>query len=108
MLCAIWYHLYNLKNVKNVHAILLNVILLHGRFPSFLNCANGTKSRNTVIVVSNIFQGAMIFDRVLSRSSRPCMLYKISAPKSLAKFTGKHLLHSFFFNIVTGIFITPV
>ena len=40
MLCAIWYHLYNLENVKNTHegvlllvklqATLLNVTLLHG------------------------------------------------------------------------------
>ena len=57
MLCAIWYHLYNLKNVKNTHggplllvklqpATLLNVTLLHGWFSRFLNCKNGTKSRN--------------------------------------------------------------
>ena len=53
--CAIWYHLYNLKNVKNTHggvlllvkpATLLKVTLLHGCFLRFLNCTNGTKSRN--------------------------------------------------------------
>ena len=53
MLCAIWYHLYNLKNVKNTHggvlllvkpATLLKVTLLRGCFSRFLNCANGTKS----------------------------------------------------------------
>ena len=43
MRCAIWYHLYNLKNVKNMHGVLLT--LLHGCFPRFLNCTNGTKSR---------------------------------------------------------------
>ena len=37
--CTIWYHLYNLKNVKNT-------TLLHGCFSSFLNSTNGTKSRN--------------------------------------------------------------
>ena len=55
MLCAIWYHLYNLKNVKNIHGgmsrsvrlqveacILLKVTLLHGCFSRFLNCTNGT------------------------------------------------------------------
>ena len=31
-LCAIWYHLYNLKNVKNRY------------FSRFLNCTNGTES----------------------------------------------------------------
>ena len=35
--CAIWYHLYNLKNEK--------LKLLHGCFSRFLNCTNGTKSR---------------------------------------------------------------
>ena len=59
MRCAIWYHLCNLKNVKNAHggvlplvvklqvklATLLKVTFLHGCFSRFLNCANGTKSR---------------------------------------------------------------
>ena len=35
MRCAIWYHLYNLKNVENTHRGVLR----------FLNCTNGTKSR---------------------------------------------------------------
>ena len=49
MFCAIWYHLYNLKNVKNTHGerlTLLKVTLLHGCFSRFSNCANGIKSRN--------------------------------------------------------------
>ena len=60
VLFAIWYYLYNLKNVKNLHervlllaklyakvepAIFLKVTLLHGCFSPFLNCANA-KSRN--------------------------------------------------------------
>ena len=51
MLCAIWHHLYNFKNVKNTHvrvflqpAILQKVKLLHGCFSCFLNCTNGPKS----------------------------------------------------------------
>ena len=52
---AIWYHFCNLKNVKNTHGgvlllvklqAFLKVTLLHGCFPPFLNCADGTKSRN--------------------------------------------------------------
>ena len=59
---AIWYHLYNLKNVTNTHggvlllisflklalqpATLLKVALLHGYFLGFLNRTNGTKSGN--------------------------------------------------------------
>ena len=53
---AIWYHLYNLKNVKNTHggllilvklqATLLKLRLLYGCFSRFLNYTNGTKSRN--------------------------------------------------------------
>ena len=54
MHCAIWYHFYNLKNVKNIHgemlflvklqATLLKVTILHGYFSRFLNCTNGTES----------------------------------------------------------------
>ena len=67
MFCAIWYHLFNLKNVKNTHGrvlllvkveakslqrySLLKVTLLHGCFSPFLNCTNGTKSRNALILL---------------------------------------------------------
>ena len=56
MVCAIWCHLYNLKNVKNIYggvvfliklqalASLLKVTLPHGCFSRFLNCTNVTKS----------------------------------------------------------------
>ena len=53
MRCAIWYHLYNLKNEKNTHggvlllvscrltpATLLKITLFHGFFPRSLNCTN--------------------------------------------------------------------
>ena len=56
---AIWYHLYNSKNVKNTHggvlllvklqlepATLLKVTLLHGWLSRILNCTNGTKWRS--------------------------------------------------------------
>ena len=56
MFCAIWYIMYNLKNVRNTHggvllliklqakpATLLKAILLHGCFSRFLNCTNCTK-----------------------------------------------------------------
>ena len=49
--CAIWYHLYNLKNVKNTHGgvlilVKLKLTLLHGCFSRFLSCKNSAKSRN--------------------------------------------------------------
>ena len=53
MLCAIWYHLYNLKNMKSTHegvllmaADLLKVTLLHECFSRFLNFTSGTISRS--------------------------------------------------------------
>ena len=57
MRCAIWYHLYNLKNVKNTHRGVLFLVklqaeakltLLHECFSRFLNCKNGTKSCNAI------------------------------------------------------------
>ena len=38
--------LYNLKNIKSTHGGVLKLTLLHGCFSYFLNCPNGTKSRN--------------------------------------------------------------
>ena len=49
MLCAIWYHLLNLKDVKNT----LKVTFLHGCFSGFLNCTNGTKLRNASHICTN-------------------------------------------------------
>ena len=49
MLCAICYHLYNFKNVKNTHAgllLLLTVTLYRGCFSRSLNCANDAKSKS--------------------------------------------------------------
>ena len=50
MLCVIWNHLYNFKNVKSTHGGVLLLVKfkathLHGCFSG--NCANGTKSRKT-------------------------------------------------------------
>ena len=59
VLCATQYYLNNLKNVKNTQGgvlllvklqvtacNLIKVTFLHGCFSHFLNCTNGTKSRN--------------------------------------------------------------
>ena len=43
MHCTIWYHLYNLTNVKNTNGgvlLLVKVALFHGCFSRFLNCTN--------------------------------------------------------------------
>ena len=64
MRCAIWYHLYNLKNVKTpmkecyffagFHlATLLKLTLLHGCFSRCLNFPNGTKSRKVSHVLTD-------------------------------------------------------
>ena len=58
MLCAIWYHLYYFKNVKNTQGGVLLLVKLQALgsnftesntppwvFSRFLNCANGTKLR---------------------------------------------------------------
>ena len=46
MRCAIWYYLYNLKNVKNTHGGVLILVKLQAEASRFLNCINGTESRN--------------------------------------------------------------
>ena len=60
MRCAIWYHLYYLRDVKNTHGGVLLLVNLKAEacnftksntppwvvFTFFLNCTNGTKSPN--------------------------------------------------------------
>ena len=55
MLCAIWYHLHNLKNVKKTKVTgfshnftksnFTKSNTSHGHLSRFLSCTNGTKSR---------------------------------------------------------------
>ena len=64
MPCTILYHLYNLKNVKNTHGGALFVAKLqvsgcHGCYLRFLDCTDGTKSRNAshLLSIFNVFGG---------------------------------------------------
>ena len=74
MRCAVWYHLYNLKNMKNTHGgVLLLVKLLKACnftksntppwvFSRFLNCINGTKSRKTSLLIwGNVYFSDVLF-----------------------------------------------
>ena len=49
--CAIWYCLYNLKNVKNTNGWVLRKVTLHGCLSRFLNCTYGTKSHKTYAIL---------------------------------------------------------
>ena len=62
MFCTIWYHLNNLKNVKNTHGgelLVPKVTLRHGCFSRFSNCKNGTKSHKTLNMLT--FQMVSLF-----------------------------------------------
>ena len=57
-----WYHLYNLKNVKNNHGgVLLLVLKITPPwvFSCFSNCTNGTKLSNTSQILKFIKYGNM-------------------------------------------------
>ena len=49
-LCAIWYHLYNLKNVKNTHGEMLLLVKLQEE------ACNFTKSNNPPWVFLTLFK----------------------------------------------------
>ena len=44
----------------------------------------------------------VLYSHVVPRSNRPDMFHKKDVLKSFAKFTGKHLCQSLFFNKVAG------
>ena len=57
MRCAIFYHLYNLKNKKITHGGVLLLVKLQAFlacFSRFLDCTNGTESPNASHIVSKI------------------------------------------------------
>ena len=83
MHCAILYHLYNLKNVKNTHGGVLILVKLQATkintppwaFFTFLNCTNGIKSRKAPHFRNKTL--SQMFDRVLNTppmSIRPLTL----------------------------------
>ena len=77
MLCAIWYHMHDLKNAKNTHGRvlllvklqplacnLLKVALLHGSISCFLHCVNDTKSPKA-FYISIVTVGCRRFRKML-------------------------------------------
>ena len=81
-LCAIYYHL---ENVKNIHggvivlvklqakpATLPKVSFLYGCFSRFLNCTNGTKSRKTLHTRLHLFQIGTHFSAFCNAPNAPC------------------------------------
>ena len=89
MLCAIWYRLYNFKNVKNtlggVLATLIKVTLLHRRFSRFLNSINGSKSRKASRI-------QIIQIRGLHRKRQNCyeLHFRLLPPKMMTKFSENY------------------
>ena len=68
MLCAIWYHLYDLKIVKNPHGGVLLLVKLQAlacnftksntppqEYSCYLNCTNGTKIEKNIIYMPTKF-----------------------------------------------------
>ena len=67
MHCAFWYHLYNLKNMKNTHAGVLLLVKLKA----------GTKSRKTShsYLCDLLFIFNLIFIVIDHKTSLTCFLY---------------------------------
>ena len=63
MRCTIWYHLYNLKNVKNIHEGVLLLVKLHASAAHHIYAALGYIFR---ILMHGYFLTRLIFkpDRV--------------------------------------------
>ena len=104
--CAIWYHLYNFKSVKNTHGgvlllvpvTLLKVTLLHGCFSRFLNCTNGTKSRNASrMVFGNIPRKLFVKFGGLGTESR---LFSIYHPNAINEKLMRFWYYSFHGTII--------
>ena len=85
--CVIWYHLYDLKNVKNTHGgvviLVLKLTLLHGCFSCFLNCTNGTKSR----IAPHIFYNKLVI-RVAERTAKRIKAYDFRKLKNIPKISN--------------------
>ena len=100
MLCAVWYHLNNLKKHEKHpqrSAIISyvagrKVTLLYGHFSRFLNFTNGTKMRKALHILQSILNPST-HDSNLRCSHRRSLIKK-SVLKNFAKFIGKHMCQS--------------
>ena len=76
---AIWYFLYNFKNVKNTHEGVLLLVKLQAKacnftksntpswvFFTFLNYTNGTKSRNTSYLEPSRTSAVELFVKIVN------------------------------------------
>ena len=114
---SIWYHLNNLKDVKNTHGRVLLLVKLHAWvFFMFLTlfhrcCSrllNGTKSRNASHLVKMEWYSNT--EHTISSSTHfvrgwhPKVFCEEGFLKNSAKFKGKHLCQSLFFNKVAGLY----
>ena len=89
MLCAIWYHLHNLKNLKSTHGGVLFLVmlqalkLLHACFSSLLNCTNCTKWHNVSHIIStNKYRALSAINKILHQR-KVCI--GVSIPSTLSK-----------------------
>ena len=76
---AIWYFLYNFKNVKNTHEGVLHLVKLQAKacnftksntpswvFFTFLNYTNGTKSRNASYLEPSRTSAVELFVKIVN------------------------------------------
>ena len=114
--------LWNLRNFsEHLHWLLLNIKIISASFNWWIKClaSNVDKTLNFVnqfiflmafaVKCTLQFLGFLInFVIVISvRSSRPEVFCKKGVLRNFAKFTGKHLYHSLFFNKVAVLFMVP-
>ena len=66
--CTIWYHLYNLKNVKNTQT------LSHECFSRFLNCTNGAKSLKTSHTLCHFTVHLVFFETMQITKDNPLLI----------------------------------
>ena len=82
MRCTIWYHLYNLKNVKNTYGGVLLLAKLQVSacnftksntprwvLSRFLNCTNGTKSHNVSQIYFELTAGQLFDSKPIEPSN---------------------------------------
>ena len=103
MLCAICYHLYNLKNMKNTHGGLIILVRLCSLFIEnvtpwvFLTCFRLYKCcqiAQSIIHKQTLVQAGQTY----YRSSRPEVFCKEAVLENFSSFTRQNFYRNFFLN----------
>ena len=113
MCCAIWYYLYNLKNVKNNHGVVLLFVKLQAEVFAIFKLYKGIKSRNALHMIQyrkygQTFSIKQSNKHNINHGGFPTNDLRVSSYKVIAQVTSHFLYRSYKLFTAWKVFVSGV